>query len=198
MVDQRSGNGKARAGRGAGNSPTYPPPPPHGLSPVLERNIRALQLRRQREEKEATVEERLAEAITRFTGSMRFVYLHLAIFGFWIVANLGWIPGVPAWDSSFVVLAMIASVEAIFLSTFVLISQNRMAAAADKRADLDLQISLLAEHELTRLVTLVSGIADRMGVRTEADADLDEITQDVAPDAVLDELEAAKPETEQR
>ena len=54
-------------------------------------------------------------------------------------------------------LAMIASVEAIFLSTFVLISQNRMAAAADKRADLDLQISLLAEHEVTSLVTLLSG-----------------------------------------
>jgi uncharacterized membrane protein len=197
MVEQRSGNGEARAGRGAGATPTYPPPPPHGLSPVLERNIRALQLRRQREEKEATLEERLADAITRFTGSMRFVYLHLVVFGFWIVANLGWVPGVPAWDPSFVVLAMIASVEAIFLSTFVLISQNRMAAAADKRADLDLQISLLAEHEVTRLVTLVSGIADRMGVRTEADADLDEITQDVAPDAVLDELEAAEPEAEQ-
>ena len=86
---------------------------------------------------------------------MRFVYLHLAFFGFWIVANLGWVPAVPSWDPSFVVLAMIASVEAIFLSTFVLISQNRMAAVADKRADLDLQISLLAEHEITRLVTLV-------------------------------------------
>ena len=110
---------------------TYPPPQARGLSPVLERNIRALQRRRQREEKEATGEEQVAEAITRFTGSMRFVYLHLVFFGFWIVANLGWAPGVPAWDPSFVVLAMIASVEAIFLSTFVLISQNRMAAAAD-------------------------------------------------------------------
>jgi uncharacterized membrane protein len=197
MVEQRSGNGEARAGRGAGASPTYPPPPPSGLSPVLERNIQALQLRRQREDKEAAVEERVAEAITRFTGSMRFVYLHLAIFGFWIVANLGWVPRVPAWDPSFVVLAMIASVEAIFLSTFVLISQNRMAAAADKRADLDLQVSLLAEHEVTRLVTLVSGIADRMGVETEADADLDEITQDIAPEAVLDELEATESEAEQ-
>ena len=197
MVEQRSGNGEARAGRGAGASPTYPPPPPSGLSPVLERNIQALQLRRQREDKEAAVQERVAEAITRFTGSMRFVYLHLAFFGFWIVANLGWVPGVPAWDPSFVVLAMIASVEAIFLSTFVLISQNRMAAAADKRADLDLQVSLLTEHEITRLVTLVSGIADRMGVKTEADADLEEITRDVAPEAVLDELEAAKPEAEQ-
>jgi uncharacterized membrane protein len=194
---QRS-DGEARASRSPGRAPTYPPPPPHGLSPVLERNIRALQLRREREEKEAAPEERIADVITRFTGSMRFVYLHLAFFGFWIVANLGWVPGVPAWDPSFVVLAMVASVEAIFLSTFVLISQNRMAAAADKRADLDLQISLLAEHEVTRLITLVSGIADRMGVETEADADLEEITHDVAPGAVLDELEAAEPGAEQQ
>jgi uncharacterized membrane protein len=192
MAEQRS-DGDARADRGGGTGPIYPPPQPSGLSPVLERNIRALQLRRECDEKGATAEERIAEAITRFTGSMRFVYLHLAFFGFWIVANLGWLPGVPSWDPSFVVLAMMASVEAIFLSTFVLISQNRMAAAADKRADLDLQVSLLAEHEITRLVTLVSGIAARMGVRTEADADLDEITQDVAPEAVLDEIEAAEP-----
>ena len=195
MAAQRSDEDTS-ARRRAGNSPTYPPPPPRGLSPVLERNILALQLRRQRQEKEAALEERLADAITRFTGSMRFVYLHLVVFGFWIVANLGWVPGVPAWDPSFVVLAMVASVEAIFLSTFVLISQNRMAAAADERADLDLQISLLAEHEVTRLVTLVSGIADRMGVKTEADADLEEITRDVAPEAVLDQLEAAEPGAE--
>jgi uncharacterized membrane protein len=59
---------------------------------------------------------------------------------------------------------MIASVEAIFLSTFVLISQNRMAALADKRADLDLQISLLAEHEISRIIALVTSIAERMGI----------------------------------
>ena len=72
-----------------------------------------------------------------------------------------------------------------------------MAAAAAKRADLDLQLSLLAEHEITRLVTLVSGIADRMGVKTEADADLEEITRDVAPEAVLDELRETQPGAEQ-
>ena len=188
-------NGHDRTAHARRSGPTYPPPQPPGLSPVLERNIQALQARRRREEVEATAEERIAEAITRFTGSMPFVYLHLAFFGFWIVANLGWVPGVPSWDPSFVVLAMIASVEAIFLSTFVLISQNRMAAAADKRADLDLQVSLLAEHEVTKLVTLVSGIADRLGVRTEADAELGEIKQDVAPEAVLDEIEAANSDT---
>jgi len=158
---------------------------------VLERNIEALTARRRREEPEATLQERIAETVTRFTGSMLFVYIHLAFFGFWIVANLGWIPGVPTWDESFVVLAMWASVEAIFLSTFVLISQNRMAAAADKRADLDLQISLLSEHEITKLATLVAAIAQRLEVRTEVDREMAEVQQDVAPEAVLDEIEAA-------
>jgi uncharacterized membrane protein len=126
---------------------------------------------------------------------MLFVYIHLALFGFWIIANLGWIPGVPQWDESFVVLAMWASVEAIFLSTFVLISQNRMQAAADKRADLDLQISLLAEHEITKLATLVSAIAEHIGVQTEVDEELGEIQQNVAPEAVLDKIEATESQT---
>lgn len=173
--------------------PISPPPHTPGLSPVLERNIQVLQQRRQKAEAQARFQDRLAGAITRFTGSMAFVYLHLALFGFWILANIGWLPGVPRWDPEFTVLAMAASVEAIFLSTFVLISQNRMAAAADKRADLDLQVSLLAEHEITRLATLVSGIAAQLGVRTEADADLPEITQDIAPESVLDEIEATEP-----
>jgi uncharacterized membrane protein len=174
-------------------SPTEPSPQPPGLSSVLERNIRSLHERRRDEESRAGLQERFADAITRFTGSLLFVYLHLAFFGLWIVANLGWIPGVPRWDESFVILAMWASVEAIFLSTFVLISQNRMQAAADKRADLDLQISLLAEHEITKLASLVSAIADHLGVRTGMDEELQEITRNVAPEAVLDEIEATKP-----
>jgi len=174
-------------------SPTYQPPQPPGLTPALERNITALCRRRSREAAAATWQDRVAEAITRFTGSLPFVYLHVAVFGFWIVANLGWIPGMPKWDESFVVLAMIASVEAIFLSTFVLITQNRMAAAADQRADLDLQISLLAEHEITKLATLLTAIAERLDVHTEADHELQEIQQDVAPDTVLDKIEAERP-----
>jgi uncharacterized membrane protein len=120
---------------------------------------------------------------------MLFVYVHLALYGAWIVVNLGVVPGVPTFDPSFVVLAMVASVEAIFLSTFVLISQNRMAAAADKRADLDLHISLLTEHELTKLVELVTALAAKAGVRADADPEIAEIKKDVAPEAVLDEIE---------
>ena len=91
------------------------------------------------------------------------------------------------------ILGTSASVEAIFLSTFVLISQNRMAAAADKRADLDLHVGLLAEHEVTKLVTMVSAITSHLGIETDADVEIHELEQDVAPDAVLDEIERINP-----
>ncbi len=81
-------------------------------------------------------------------------------------------PGLPKFDPSFVILAMMASGEAIFLSTFVLISQNRMAAA-DKRADLDLHVSLLTEHVLTKLVELVTAMAERVGVRANANPEIE-------------------------
>ena len=157
---------------------------------MLERNIRSLDLRRAREQAQATLEERIAQAITDFSGSMKFVYLHIAIFGFWVIANLGLVPGLSPWDPSFVVLAMVASVEAIFLSTFVLITQNRISRAAEKRADLDLQISLLAEHEVTKIAELVAAIAERMGVESARSSEIDQIKQDVAPEVVLDEIEA--------
>ena len=123
---------------------------------------------------------------------MRFVYLHAALYGLWIVANLGWVPGVRPWDPSFVILAMIASVEAIFLSTFILITQNRMAAQADRRAELDLQVSLLAEAEITKLVALVSEIAARMEVPDARQEDVEEMKQLVQPEAVLDAIENAE------
>lgn len=171
-------------------SPTVAPPRPTGLSPVLARNIRSLSERRAEEERTAGLEDRVAQVVTRFAGSMAFVYLHLVVFGVWVLVNTGILSFLPKWDESFVILGTSASVEAIFLSTFVLISQNRMATAADKRADLDLQIGLLSEHEVTRLVTLVAAIASRLDVRTDADQEVDEMSRDVAPESVLDAIES--------
>ena len=161
------------------------------MAGVVERNIRALLEHRREQDRSKSLEERIADGITRFAGSMTFVYLHLALFGAWIVVNLEWTP-LPAFDPSLVLLAMFASVEAIFLSTFVLISQNRMALLADKRADLDLQVSLLAEHEVTRVLTLVSEIAERMGIEASRDPELSELARDVAPEKVLDKMEATE------
>jgi len=124
---------------------------------------------------------------------MQFININVVVFGFWLAANLHWISAIPAWDESFVILAVVASVEAIFLSTFVLITQNRMAAAADKRADLDLQISLLAEHELTKVATLLSDMAKQAGVKTNVEEELEEVKRDIAPEAVLDKIEKKSP-----
>ena len=171
-------------------TPTVPPPGPETLSSSLKRNIEALAERRKQEAANATRQERLAEAVTAFTGSMMFVYIHLAAYAAWILVNLGMVPGLPKFDASFVILATEASVEAIFLSTFVLISQNRTAASSDKRADLDLHISLLTEHELTKLTEVVTAIAAKLEVPLSDRVELDEIQRDVAPEAVLDELDA--------
>src|SRR4051812_10791970 len=95
------------------------------LAQIVDRNIRALIERRRLEESRRGREERIAAGITRFSGSVQFVYIPVVVFGLWIVLNLGWMPLVPKLDPSFVALAMVASVEAIFFSTFVLIAQNR-------------------------------------------------------------------------
>lgn len=120
---------------------------------------------------------------------MRFVHIHLVIFGTWTAADLPFVP-VPKWNSSLVILAMVASVEAIFLSTFVLITQNRLAAETDKRADLDLHISLLAGHELNQLTSLNSAIAEKLGIPRPNPSELDAAKTDISPEAVLGEIEA--------
>ena len=125
------------------------------MNEVIARNIHTLLDKRQSEERQAGFEQRLADAITRFSGSMPFVYLHAVFFGCWIVVNLGWVAwtGVRPFDPSFVVLAMIASVEAIFLSTFVMIGQNRQSEFQQAKADHDFteqELELKTNTELTR------------------------------------------------
>jgi uncharacterized membrane protein len=163
------------------------------LASVLEQNIAALLARRRDQERRQPRTDRVAEAIGHFAGSMTFVYLHAALFGAWVLANVGVLP-LPRFDPDFVKLATFASVEAIFIATFVLVMQNRMAKDADRRADLDLQVSLLAEHEITRLIRLVAAIAERMGVEESRSPELGELQRDVDPQQVLDRIERAEEE----
>jgi uncharacterized membrane protein len=160
---------------------------------LLERNIEALLARDSERNRHQSMQQRIAAAVTRFTGSLPFVYIHLGIVAFWIAVNAGLTP-LEKFDPTFVLLATIASVEAIFLTSFVLITQNRMQQDADRRADMDLQISLLTEHELTRLIHMVRLIAERSGVDLSSQPDLDEIQQHIAPERVLDTLERKKQE----
>lgn len=161
---------------------------PGDFGSVLERNIAVLHRKRKEADRRASLQERIAETATRFSGSMAFVYLHLALVGGWIAVNLGLVPGIPAFDPTFVILATWASMEAIFLSTFVLISQNRAAVEAERRAELDLQTNLLSEHEITRLLSLTIAMARKLGVNEAQDPSLRELERHVAPEKVLDKL----------
>jgi uncharacterized membrane protein len=168
-------------------------PAPRGnrdMAAVLRRNIEAMRLQREREEAEASFGQRIADRITRFTGSLGFVGVHVVLVAAWVAINIGWVPGAPRFDPSFVILATAASVEAIFLTTFVLISQNRSSAIADKRAALDLQINLLAEYEVTQLVRLTRALAEKLGVEDVRQTELEEIVREVEPEVVLEEIEA--------
>jgi uncharacterized membrane protein len=111
-------------------------------------------------------QDRIADGVTSFAGSMSFVYLHVAWFTTWIVANVGLLGSALIFDDfPFGLLTMIVSLEAIFLSTFVMISQNREAARAEVRANLDFETNVTAE-------VLVRAIAKHTGVDMGAVNDL--------------------------
>ena len=165
-----------------------------GVVPPVEQNIRALMGRRAQELATAAVTERIAAGVTGFLGSIWSVVVHAAVFGCWLIANLGLVGGVKPWDPTFVVLGMIASVEAIFLTTFVLINQNRLAQMQEDRGELALQIGLLAERETSKLVEVVAKIAHRLDVSVPEPEEVEHLSSRTRPEAVLEAINRQKPE----
>ena len=156
---------------------------------VVHKNIASLVEMRRAEERKKSTQEKTADLLTKFSGSMVFVYVHAIWFGLWIALNSGLLGSRPFDPFPFSLLTLVVSLEAIFLSTFVLISQNHAGRLADKRADLDLQINMLSEHEITRLLKLMDAVADRLGVDAAEKAEVEELKKDVGAEEVLDEIE---------
>ena len=159
------------------------------LANIIEQNIQTIIHTRQVSDSRRTREERIADLITDVSGRMYFVYFHVVWFGAWIVINLGYTRIQPFDPYPFGLLTMIVSLEAIFLATFVLISQNRLSAEADRRADLDLQMDLLTEYEMTRVINMLDAIQDKMGIENNSDQELQDLEKDVHPEDVLEEID---------
>jgi uncharacterized membrane protein len=161
---------------------------PDSVCDVIERNITTLIALREKADRERNLQDRIADAITGFSGRMIFVYVHVIWFGGWILVNTGHF-GIPAFDPfPYGLLTMTVSLEAIFLATFVLISQNRMGEEAERRADLTMHISLLTERELTRALRMLDAIQDKLGIENEGDAELANLEMDTRPEDVLAEI----------
>lgn len=133
-----------------------------------------------------TLVDRIGDVIGGFAGSMKFVLLHLIILAAWFLINYRVIPGLKPFDPyPFMFLSMAVSIEAVLLSTFVLMKQNREGRRADQRAQLMLQVDLLAEQEATKTLQLLQRICDRLGI---GEARLDPETKVLSEHTAIEEL----------
>ena len=141
-----------------------------GPDPVAQKNIEAIAQLEKKSAQRHTSGERIAELVTRVAGGVVFIVIHIVWFVVWIAANVGIIPGVTPWDPfPFSFLTLVVSLEAIFLSLLVLMTQNRLTQDADKRAQLDLQINMLAEQESTTTLRMLEKICAHLGVDFEGE-----------------------------
>jgi uncharacterized membrane protein len=158
------------------------------LSKVIERNIRTIIRLRLKAARGRGLQDRISDTITTFSGQMAFVYVHVVWFGAWILLNTGQFGMAPFDRFPYGLLTLVVSLEAIFLSTFVLISQNRLNEEAENRANLNLQIALLTEHEVTRVLQMLDAIQDKMGIENDEDSELADLEMETKPEDVLAEI----------
>lgn len=138
--------------------------------------------------RDRTLIERVADRMTRIASSAGFLLLHVIWFGAWIVLNTNLLPIAPFDPFPFGLLTMVVSLEAIFLSIFVLMTQNRESSIAELREELGLQVNLRMEAEVTKTLQLVAGLYTRLGHRIGEDPELREMLQPLETEAMEKEL----------
>lgn len=184
MTTRKRAGGAASVARNAGREV-------EGESQALDENIEAIKAWQRASIHQRSRVERMSDAITRLIAGGPALLVHSAWFGLWILVNLKLIPGVPAFDPfPFQFLTMVVSLEAIFLSLFVLATQNRMTHEADRRANLDLQINLLAEREMTAVVRLLQDIAHHLGAKVSLTTDqINDLVKKTDIESLADRME---------
>lgn len=131
----------------------------------------------------------VADWLTTSFGTITFFVCNAIVFAFWIVINLGWIPDVPIFDPyPFNFLTMTVSLEAIFLSIIVLISQNRQSKISTLREELDMQVNLIAEDEITMTLKVLKRIADKLDIKI-TDEEFVEMTKETDISYIQREIE---------
>jgi uncharacterized membrane protein len=140
--------------------------------------------------------ERLADSVGIFAGSLSFVVLHLVFVTAWLLVNSGQIPRVRSFDPwPFSLLGVIVAVEAVILSSFILMRQNRMMRRGERRDHLNLQVDLLAEKEITKLLQMVRAICGHMGLQNiMADTEIRDLSQNTSIESLSQTLEDRLPD----
>lgn len=159
------------------------------LSTAIE-NIETIAKLEQQFLEERTKVERIGDAIGAFVGTMLFVLLHAGLLVAWVLINLGLIPGIKPFDPfPFMLLAMTVSLEGVLLTTFVLMKQNRMSQRADARNQLNLQIDMLSEREITKILQMLTQVCEHMGIEgTAKEPETRQLSQETSVDLLAQEL----------
>jgi len=156
---------------------------------LTEQNVETITRLEEAARNQRTPTDRIAEKIARFCGSMTFVWVHVVWFGGWILLNLA--PGIRHVDPfPFTFLTLIVSLEAIFLSTFILISQNLDSRISERRSHLDLQLNLLSEQENTKMIVMLHAIAAKVGADLTQDPHLKALSEETEPERLIEQIEA--------
>jgi len=160
---------------------------------LTKRNVECIRELEEAAKEERTNSDRVAEAIANFCGSMTFVWVHMVWFGIWILINA--VPGLPHIDPfPFTFLTLVVSLEAIFLSTFILISQNHDSKISERRNHLDLQINLLSEQENTQMLRLLRAIAEKVGASVGTVDQVQALAEETEPKQLVNQIKAREPE----
>ena len=161
----------------------------NSVDQLTERNVTVIRELEEAAKDERTRTDRFAEAIANFCGSMTFVWVHVVWFGIWILINV--VPRLPHIDPfPFTFLTLVVSLEAIFLSTFILISQNHDSKISERRNHLDLQINLLSEQENTQMLVMLRAIAEKVGADLGRDDQVEALSEETKPQRLVKQIKA--------
>jgi uncharacterized membrane protein len=162
---------------------------------LTEQNVKAIVKLDEAARKHRSFADRVAAVVARFCGSILFLWTHVAWFTGWILVNS--LPGGMHFDPyPFTFLTFVVSLEAIFLSTFILISQNMETRLSERRNHLDLQINLLAEQENTKMLNMLTSIARAVGANVSNDPEAQVLEQATRPANLVDQIETALEQTD--
>lgn len=163
------------------------PSAPETVDELTEQNIKAVAQLDAAANSNRTRGDVVADAVAGFCGSMTFVWIHVVWFGIWILSNTV-LPTKHYDPYPFQFLTLIVSLEAIFLTTFVMISQNRQGWLADRRNQLDLQINLLSEQENSKMLAMLEAIMIKLGIE-DSDPEVQVLEQATRPDKLMEQIE---------
>jgi uncharacterized membrane protein len=162
---------------------------PHSVDELTEQNVRTILALEEAAKENRTRTDQIADVISKFCGSMAFVWVHIAWFVFWLGWNVLAPKGIRFDPYPFEFLTLVVSLEAIFLSTFILVSQNLETRLTERRNHLDLQINLLAEQENTKMLHILERIADKVGADISGDPDVKILEQAAQPERMLEQID---------